>query len=354
VTRRGRTLTLAVGGSLAILLLIVGYLLPVPYVRMRPGPVFNALGEVAGEPVVTIEGARTYETPGVLDITTVVEDGSPGGRLTLFQAVRGWLDPSMRVIPRDMLYPPEDFDDEDASERLREQGVAQMKSSEQSAVVAALRHVGEPVTTIVVVGETLPDTPAAEVLEAGDVVVAVNGKRIGSPEGLRRVISDGEVGDQLRLRIERDGERESVQVKTIESTDKPIRPVIGVTPTITFESPVDVSIALANVGGPSAGLVFALAVVDKLTPESLIDDYPVAGTGEITPRGRVGAIGGIAQKMAGARADGAEVFLAPRANCSDVVGHVPDGLRVIAVKTLDEAVDSLENLNEPGASIPSC
>jgi len=100
--------------------------------------------------------------------------------------------------------------------------------------------------------------------------------------------------------------------------------------------------------------VFALAVVDKMTPEALIDEQTVAGTGEITPRGRVGAIGGIAQKMAGAREEGAEVFLAPRANCSDVLGHVPDGLRVIAVKTLDEAVDSLENLNEPGATIPSC
>jgi len=354
VTRHGRTLTLAVGGSIAVLLLIVGYLLPVPYVRMRPGPVFDALGEVKGEPVVTIEGARTFATTGVLDITTVVEDGSPGGRLTLFQAVRGWLDPTMAVVPREMLYPPEDFDDEGASERLKEQGIAQMQSSEQSAVVAALRYVGEPVTTVVVVNETLPDTPAADALESGDVIVAVNGKPLGSPGQLRRIISNVGVGDEIRLRIERDGERETVRIETIESSDQPVRPVIGVAPTISFDSPVEVSISLANVGGPSAGLVFALAVVDKLTPGSLIDEETVAGTGEITPKGRIGAIGGIAQKMAGARAEGAEVFLAPRPNCSDVVGHVPDGLRVIAVLTLDDAVESLENLHTADAKVPSC
>jgi len=337
-----------------IVLFAIAYFMPVPYVRIRPGPVFNALGEVDGKPVVAIEGAETFDTSGALDITTVVEDGAPGGQITLLQAFRGWLDPAMNVVPRELLYPPEDFSDENAPDELREQGLVQMRTSEESAIVAALRYVGEPVETVITVGETIPDAPADGVLESGDIILAVDGEEVSRLPDVRAFVSAVEPGDTVTLDIERDGEPQQVEVSTVESPDDPGRPVIGVIPGISFDSQIDVTIALSDVGGPSAGLMFALSVVAELTQKKLVQSEIVAGTGEITPRGRVGPIGGIAQKMAGAEDNGADFFLAPHSNCDDVVGHVPDGLRVIAVKTLDDAVSSLEQIDNPSAQLPTC
>jgi PDZ domain-containing protein len=354
VTRRGRSLTLVIGIALLGVLLLAAYLLPVPYVRLRPGPVFNALGEIDGKPVVSVDGAPTYPTDGSLNVTTVYEEGGPGSSLTLLQAFRGWLDPTMTVVPRDLLYSPADFKDENAAKQREQQGVAQMQSSEQSAVVAALRYVGEPVHPVVVVDSTSPGTPAADVLQSGDELLKVQGVRIREAADVRDEVNKVSPGDTITLQIRRDGKKQTIAIETIESPDEPGRPLIGVTPTISYESPVQVNIVLADVGGPSAGLMFALSTVDKLTPGALAAGRQVAGTGTINVRGRVGAIGGIAQKMAGARDDGADYFLAPAANCSEVVGHVPDGLRVIRVATLSGAVKALEHLGTAGASLPTC
>jgi PDZ domain-containing protein len=353
VTRRGRSVTLAVGIGLLALLFLAAYLMPVPYVRLRPGPVFDALGEIDGQPVVSVEGARTYPTDGTLDVTTVYEEGGPGSSLSLLQAFQGWLDPAMTVVPRELLYADEDFDDEDAAEQQEQRGVVEMRTSEQSAVIAALKYVGKPVYPVVIVESTVPDSPADGVLEAGDTFVRVQGVRIREAEDVRAVVSEVEPGETVTMVIERSGERQTVEVETVPSTDDPERPMIGVVPTISYESPVDVSIVLADVGGPSAGLMFALSTVDKLTPDPLSGGRDVAGTGTITIRGRVGPIGGIIQKMAGAREDGADVFLAPADNCSEVVGHVPEGLQVIRVETLDGAVNALEDLAD-GKSAPTC
>ncbi|HVQ88286.1 MAG TPA: PDZ domain-containing protein [Actinomycetes bacterium] len=354
MTRRARSITLALGGALLAILLVVAFLLPVPYVRLRPGPVFNALGEVGGQPVITIDGARTYETSGSLDVTTVYEEGGPGNNLTLIQAFRGWTDPAMAVVPREMLYPPELYNQKDAAEQVKQEGVVQMQSSEETAVVAALRYVGEPVHVQVVVDSTMPDAPADGKLQAGDVLVAVDGQRVHKATDVRDIVSSVDVGDSVEIVIERDGQRQTVRLTTAESPDEKGRPIIGVLPTVSYQSPVTVDIKLADVGGPSAGLMFALSVVDKLTPEQLAGGLNIAGTGTMDPAGKVGPIGGIAQKMAGARDDGAEVFLAPASNCSDVAGHIPDGLRVVKVETLDDAIHSVEQLDDPTASLPTC
>lgn len=354
MTRRGRSLTLTLGLVLLGGLLLVAYLMPVPYVRIRPGPVFNALGEVGGKPVVSIEGAETFDTDGSLDVTTVYEDGGPGSSLTLLQAFRGWLDPSMSVLPRELLYAPEDFDNQDAEREQREEGIVQMRSSEQAAVVAALRYVGEPVRPVVSIDSVIPDSPADGALKAGDAIVAVNGEPIRKAEQVRAVVSKATPGDTVTLLVNRDGERQAVEIETVPSTDDPERPMVGVIPTISYDSPVDVEISLADVGGPSAGLMFALSTVDKLTPDPLAAGRDIAGTGTINVGGRVGAIGGIAQKMVGARGEGAEVFLAPAANCSEVVGHVPDGLRVVRVQTLAGAIRALNRIEQGSDRVPSC
>ena len=354
MTRRGRSLTLTLGVVLLGLMLVVAFFLPVPYVRLRPGPVFNALGDINGKPIVSISGAQTFPTDGSLNVTTVYEEGGPGSKLTLLQAFRGWLDPTMAVYPRDLLYSPSDFAGQDAAKQQQQQGVVQMQSSEQSAVAAALRYVGKPVHTVITVGSTMPDTPAADTLQPGDQLVAVQGQPIGNVNDVHTAMSKVSPGDTISVRFIRDGQPQAVDIKTIASPQDAATPFIGVTLSVSYKSPVDVNIVLANVGGPSAGLMFSLSTVDKLTPGALAGGSAVAGTGTIDPAGRVGPIGGIAQKMAGAKADGAQVFLAPAANCSDVVGRIPAGLQVVRIATLAGAVKALEQFKAGSDSLPSC
>ncbi|HVQ17882.1 MAG TPA: PDZ domain-containing protein [Actinomycetes bacterium] len=354
MTRRNRTFALVFGGVLLVALVVIAYLLPVPYVRLRPGPVFNALGDVNGKPVITVEGAQTYDTTGSLDVTTVYEDGGPGIPLTLLQAFRGWLDPTMTVVPRELVYSPDLYKTDTGATQVKQQGVAQMRESEQTSVVAALRYVGKPVHTVVVVGSTMPGAPADNVLQPGDRIISVSGHPVSTPDQVRAQVSKVDPGDEVTLVIERDSKRQDVRLSTIASTDKTKHALIGITPTVSFVSPVDVHITLADVGGPSAGLMFSLSIVDKLTPGPLAADRNIAGTGVMGPAGHVGPIGGIVQKMAGARADGASVFLAPASNCNEVVGHIPDGLRVVRVSTLTQAVHAVEQLGQPNAQLAGC
>ncbi len=118
--------------------------------------------------------------------------------------------------------------------------------------------------------------------------------------------------------------------------------ILGVLLQYQFKFPFDVKISLEKVGGPSAGMMFALGIVDTVTPGDLTGGKHVAGTGTITPDGAVGPIGGISQKMHGARSGGATLFLAPAANCDEVVGHIPDGLQVVRVENLAEARKAVE------------
>jgi len=132
--------------------------------------------------------------------------------------------------------------------------------------------------------------------------------------------------------------------------------LIGITLRTDYDFPIDVTIQLDNVGGPSAGMMFALGIIDTLTEGELNGGQNVAGTGTIDAAGTVGPIGGIRQKLYGARDAGAEFFLAPAANCDEVVGHVPDGLQVIRTATLDESLDALEVIADGGDldALPTC
>lgn len=349
MTHRSRAVTLAVAGALLLVLGAAIYRLPVPYVVLSPGPVFNALGDLDGVPVVAIDGAPTYQTDGVLDVTTVYEVGGPGSNVTLLQVVRAWLDPADSVLPRDLLYP-----EETTGSQSQQRSIEQMELSQQTAVAAALRHLDLPVHTVVAVGSVLEGSPAQGTLRAGDEFVRVDGQPARNPAQVRRLISDRAPGEPVDLLMRRDDQLVRETVVTEPSPDDPSRAIVGVIPTQVYVSPVDVTIRLGNVGGPSAGLMFSLSVVDKLTPGQLTDGEHVAGTGTIDARGNVGAIGGIQQKMAGARGEGAGLFLAPRSNCSDVVGHVPQGLTVVPVTTLDEAVGVIESYAQGDRDLQSC
>ncbi|MBK9436247.1 MAG: PDZ domain-containing protein [Micrococcales bacterium] len=309
----------------------------VPYVRLSPGPLFNVLAESDGKPIISIDGAEVFPVTGQLEMTTVSERGGPYGDLTLFEAFTGWIDPSVAVVPTSLLYPPDTSGD-----AARQAGSDQFSDSQEQARIAALQEVGEPVETRPLILEVSPDSPAEGILEHGDVVLAAQGRAVRSPQRLARIIAAAGPSADVVLDVRRGDEDLSVTVVTVANPDDPQKGFLGVTLGIVADSPVTVDFNLDDVGGPSAGLIFSLGIVDKLTPGDLVGGRKVAGTGTMDFDGRVGPIGGIAQKLAAAHDDGVTLFLAPKDNCDEVLGATPPGLEVAAVESLSEARQALE------------
>lgn len=333
-----RVLTLLLSGVLAALLAGGAAVAPVPYVAYLPGPTFDTLGEVGGTPVIAVDGRPTFPTEGHLDLTTV----SVRSDLSLGEAVLDWFDRDRAVVPREFVFPPGQSD-----EQVRLENEQRKLESESTATIAALRQLGVPFTTSITVQRVEPGMPADGALQDGDVVTSVDGRAVASSAELRERVSGTEPGTDLRIGYVRGGEPGEAVVTTAKA-DGEDRSIIGVLLQEVPEYGFDIDITLQDVGGPSAGLMFALGIIDKLTPGSLAGGADVAGTGTIAADGTVGPIGGIVQKMYGAVDAGAEVFLAPAGNCDEVVGSIPEGLDVFRVATLDEAIGVLQTVADDG------
>jgi PDZ domain-containing protein len=344
MSRRSLTLVIASIGVIAALAIAV--LIPVPYVILGPGPSLNTLGkDASGKPIITIVGHPTYPTAGHLNLVTVGYQGGPGVTINIFSALTAWLNPHEAVVPESELFTPGQ-----TQQQNQQQDTQQMTGSQQDAVAAALTELHIPYQTQVVVVQAHPGYPAYGVLKPGDVITAVDGKPVTSQSDLTSLIGAHPAGSTLTLTIVRDGKTQTIQVGTKEVAG---RPVMGVQVTEHYQFPFTVKFSVGDIGGPSAGMMFALGIIDKLTPMNLTGGKFIAGTGEIEASGQVDPIGGIQQKMVGARNAGATVFLAPATNCSDVKGAIPVGLRVVKVSTLHQAVTYLEDL-QSGQPVPSC
>lgn len=338
--------------SLLLVALVSGAaLLPMPYVVQAPGLTEDTLATYEGTPLLEIEDRRTYPTQGRLLLTTV---GYIGARrkLDLWSAMRAWLDPRKEVVPRALVYPEDQTPDQ-----VEEQNAEEMSRSQEAAKVAALREVGIRVPQRVVVEAVQKEAPALGRLKAGDVVLSVDGVRVDRPDAVRRLITAHEPGEEVVFVVRREGREVTVRVPTTEAADESgrKRTIVGIVPAVGYDLPLEIDITLADrIGGPSAGLVFALGIVDKLTPGALTGGATVAGTGEISPDGEVGRIGGIRQKVYGAEDAGATVFLAPAGNCEELEGFETD-LRIVRVETLSGAVDALEALAAgEEEAVPEC
>ena len=339
-----------------VALLILGFA-PSPYVIERPGPVFNTIGvdTAAGQPadpkakpVLNIPGRTTYPTSGALFLLTVNVVGNPQQLPNWFQVATAWFKPSQSVVPVEAEFPRGQ-----TADQANQQNAIQMSTSQQDATAAALTQLGYDIDQHVVVAAVQAGSPADGVLEAGDRITKVDGAAIESVAQLRTGVQHDD-GRAVTITIERGGAAKDVRITPVESDGAWI---LGVSAGEQYGTlPVDVQFQLANIGGPSAGQMFALGIIDKLTPGYLNGGKKVAGTGTIDAEGDVGAIGGIRQKMFGARAAGATVFLAPDSNCDEVVGHVPDGLHVYAVKTLKDSLNVLKTVSDGGdtGSLATC
>ncbi len=341
-----RSLTLVIAGIATLVAIAVAVLVPVPYVILGPGPTLNTLAkDSSGQPLITISGHPTYPTAGNLNMVTISYEGGPGVNLNVFQALRAWVDPSEAVVPESELFPPGQ-----TAQQTQQQDTEQMASSQETATAAAFTELRIPYQTQVVVMATVPGLPASSVLRAGDQILAVDGKPVTGQSDLSSLITAHPAGSVLQLTVLRAGRTLHLDVSSKNASGQP---VIGVQVQEEYKFPFTVKITVGDIGGPSAGMMFALGIIDKLTPMNLTGGKFIAGTGEITSSGQVLAIGGIQQKMIAARDAGATIFLTPASNCPDTAGAVPAGLRIVKVSTLTQAVDDLEAV-KAGKPVPSC
>lgn len=348
-----------VAGTVALIVALVALFvmsfLPSDFVLERPGPVYNTLGEVEsaeGEqvPLVEVDGAESYDTTGSLSLTTVEVLGNREHPISWIELALAWMDPSRAVVPIDAVFPEGVTSDE-----RDERNAVMMTDSQSQAAAAALRELGYDVQAdLRVVG--LPEgSPADGIVEEGDRILAAGDAKLADVAELRDAINDA-AGDPVELAIERDGERQTIEVTPERSVVEGEESwAVGVSIGTSYDLPVDVSIQLDSVGGPSAGTMFALGIIDAMTPGSMTGGEHIAGTGTITADGEVGPIGGIRQKMFGAHDAGHRFFLAPTGNCDAVIDHVPDGMRVVSIDTLDDATRAVEMIAEGEVSeLPSC
>lgn len=340
----------------ALIALVVLTFLPTPYVIQRPGPVYDTLGTATGTdgeqvPLISVEGAETFETGGTLDLTTVQVVGNRERTPSWFELALAWMDSSRAVVPLDSVFP-----EGVTTEQRDERNAMLMVDSQHEATAAALNELGYDTGAKVVVQEAVADAPADGLLEGEDVITAIDGTPVTSATQLREAIQKAG-GDPVALTVLRAGEERTVEVTPEEHTENDVTTwLIGITLRTDYDFEVDVTLQLDNVGGPSAGMMFALGIIDTLTEGELNGGHNIAGTGTIDAEGTVGPIGGIRQKLYGARDAGADYFLAPASNCDEVVGHVPDGLQVIRTATLEESLDALEVIAADGdvSSLPTC
>jgi Lon-like protease len=309
-----------------------------PVIALSPGPMEDVLARLK------VEGSRVYDSEGKLYLTSVGIDDD----VRFYEALLDMANRDVQLLPRADLYPEE----QDSAE-IDKENAALMDRSKEAASVVALREVGYEIEPSgVEVTQVVAGTPADGKLQAGDRLLEADGRAIASTEEVRAAITRHKIGERVAFRIDRDDTEKNVSVQVQEADGQPR---VGILLRDLFpDLPVKVSIETQNnIGGPSAGLMFTLSIIDKLTPEDLTEGKRIAGTGEIALDGGVLPVGGVAEKLIAVRRLGVTTFLIPAENCDSVRGRVPDGLRLVKVSTI---TDALRFLRDPkvAATAPGC
>ena len=308
--------------------------LTMPYAAEGPGPTYNTLADYEGKNIVDISGTEVDRTDGNLNMTTV----SVRTQMTLAQAMSRWLLSDDTLVPIESIFPPDMSEEE-----ITEQNQLAFTDSESSATLAAYSYLGRP--TVVEVVEVMPEAPAKDLVMVGDQIVSIDDASVHSPTQLREMIAGKNPGDKVKIGFSGGGQHEV----TLGENPHTGKGFLGITMTSVPADNTKIEYNLEDIGGPSAGLMFSLAVVDKLSPGSLTGGKFIAGTGTIDEAGAVGPIGGITHKVRAAKDAGAQVFLTPAANCAEAASAKVEGITLLKVGTLDEAVRQLDAYNTGGA-----
>ncbi len=340
-----RVQTLIVGGALFVVLAIVGLAVPVPYAILGPGPTVNTLGTYDKQQVIAINGKTANKVSGNLNLTTV---SVTLGHVSAVQAMVGWLAHDQVVVPRETIVPPGQ-----SEKQVSQQDAEDFTNSQDDAEGAAFCELKYP-KYFGVLGVADQMKPKGA-LKVGDRLVSLDGQGISTRTALQSVLSTKVPGRTATVVVVRGGKRTTNTLTLLDPATGARGARMGITVAQTCFAPdFTVTLGLNNdIGGPSAGMMFALGIMEKVGTQDLTGGKFIAGTGTIDPNGQVGPIGGIQLKMIAARRAGASVFLAPQSNCADVRGNVPKGLTVAKVATLHGAVQALQEINA-GKSVPSC
>jgi PDZ domain-containing protein len=337
-----RTTVLVTGTVLLLVFGVLGVLLPVPYIAQVPGPTYNTLGDIKGKPIISVTGRKPNDTSGNLNLTTV---GIPQRPLTLVGAVQGWFDDEVTVVPREQVYPSGQSVQQTQAENRQA-----FLTSEQAARGAALAELGYP--DEVVVQGLADNSPSQGQLQAGDAITAVNGVPTPDQDALTAALAAIPPRTTVPVAYTRLGVPGTGTVTTGTAAQGG-GSALGVLVLQTPYAPFDVDIQVDDVGGPSAGLMLTLGIIDMVGQTDLTEGAVVAGTGTIDADGNVGPIGGIPLKMVAARDIHAELFLVPADNCAEAVRNAQPGLPMAKVATLDDALAALADLRA-GTTPPSC
>jgi PDZ domain-containing protein len=323
-------MTVLVGAVLVVVLTILVGRSTVPYVQLEPGPTYDTLGvDEDGREIIVVSGAPVSKSNGQLRFVTV----GVQPRLTLLQALIGWWRDDEAVVPRELIYPPDQSEKE-----VEERNAEDFANSGSAAEAAAIAELGYKMQ--ISVKSVTPNTPASGKLQPGDVIESVDGVDVNAADKLLQEIRGKPAGTTLTFGVVRKGSKLTVQIPTVAGDDGV--PRVGFTPELTSAAPFTLDIPIDNIGGPSAGLMLALGIIDKIKSEDLTGGKVIAGTGTIDAAGAVGAIGGMPQKLVAAKSAGATYFLTPKDNCAEAVANAQPGLPLVRVATLDEALAALE------------
>jgi PDZ domain-containing protein len=347
MTLRGRTVL--VGSTVTAVLLVASAVIPLPYVALGPGSTFDTLGSVEGTEVISFSGdgipasaSEAAPAGGQLNMTTI----SLNDHVPLFEALGLWATGRYALAPREDYFPPDK-----TAEQVEEQNAQAFRDSQSAAEIASLRYLGYP--NVVYVG-TIPDgSPSSGILQPQDQIVDVDGTAVTDFASLQAVLATSTPGQVAAVTVQRDGQPVTAKVTLGANPEAGEHGFLGVQAVERPVAPFTTTISLERIGGPSAGLMFTLGIIDRLGGEDLTGGRFIAGTGTMDPDGTVGPIGGVLLKLITAREAGATVFLVPASNCAEAVTQVPDGLQLVKVASLDEAMSALETL-KAGGTPPSC
>ena len=342
-----RTLAGLIAVPLLVALWITAATRPLPYVTYEPGLTLDVLAETNGNEIIQVDGHKTYRDNGELRMTTVYVS-QPDATVNLFELMHDWISREDSVYPRRAVYQKDT-----TAEQNQQEGAVEMVSSQDAAIAVALDELGYNVTPALEVLSVNPGAPADGKLKVRDIFLEVNGTKVSSTDDVIAAVQAAPAGEPVDFLVRRDGAATKVSV-TPTTTDG--KASIGIQFGTGYEFPFKVSVNIdPNIGGPSAGLMFSLGIYDTLTPGSLTDGQVIAGTGTMDGTGKVGPIGGIQQKIVGARNAGAKLFMVPSANCADAAGAASGDMRLVKVSTMHSAVQAIEAwAKDRNADLPTC
>lgn len=336
-----QTWTAAVSALIFVLCAAIVAVSPVPFVTKSPGQAVDLLGSQGDQPIVTVEGVESYPATGRLYAGRIAVTPADNG-VSLPEAMYAYWAADREVFPREAVYP----EGSTASE-IAARDAQLMANSQLDATAAALRAAGMDVRQIPMVQSVASAGPAVDKLFPGDFVLGVNGVATPTVASVRDEVEKRGIGEAVTFTVLRDREQVTVTIDLAASKTQAGVPVWGGNLVMGYSyEPRAVFHLDSAVGGSSAGLLLALAVFERVTPESLVGDRVIAGTGAIDGAGNVTAVADVRPRLASAEEVGASVFLVPAANCGDLEGRATT-VRIVSVTSLDDAINALDALADP-------